>query len=160
MLRDPSLIPLSHQHQHGSALTVLIDRGLKAQPNQPFFLLIPRHLARLTPANSSSRPYSGTGGRSSRLPQQHGPHVRLYRRLNVRYIPFSEGTPNSAPPGSRCCTRSCGRSRIPSAVVEGRPLKFSPMGCWRAPLSQDQNPPDFPQPCTSLRLRAAGAPSP
>ena len=30
MLRDPSLIPLSHQHQHGLALTVLIERGLKA----------------------------------------------------------------------------------------------------------------------------------
>ena len=30
MLRDPSLIPLSHQHQHGLALCVLIDRGLHA----------------------------------------------------------------------------------------------------------------------------------
>lgn len=30
--RDPSLIPLSHQHQHGLALTVFIDRGLKAEP--------------------------------------------------------------------------------------------------------------------------------
>ena len=30
MLRDPSLIPLSHQHQHGLALAVLIERGLKA----------------------------------------------------------------------------------------------------------------------------------
>ena len=29
MLRDPGLIPLSHQHQHGLALAVLIDRGLK-----------------------------------------------------------------------------------------------------------------------------------
>ena len=34
MLRDPSLIPLSHQHQHGLALTVLIDRGLKATPTK------------------------------------------------------------------------------------------------------------------------------
>jgi len=34
MLRDPSLIPLSHQHQHGLALTVLIDRGLTASPRQ------------------------------------------------------------------------------------------------------------------------------
>ena len=33
MLRDPSLIPLSHQHQHGLALAVLIDRGLKADPS-------------------------------------------------------------------------------------------------------------------------------
>jgi hemerythrin-like domain-containing protein len=32
MLRDPSLIPLSHQHQHGLALAVLIDRGLKEDP--------------------------------------------------------------------------------------------------------------------------------
>ncbi len=34
MLRDPSLIPLSHQHQHGLALAVLIDRGLKADPSE------------------------------------------------------------------------------------------------------------------------------
>ena len=34
MFRDPSLIPLSHQHQHALALTVLIDRGLKADPSQ------------------------------------------------------------------------------------------------------------------------------
>ncbi len=32
MLRDPSLVPLSHQHQHGLALTVLIDRGLSGNP--------------------------------------------------------------------------------------------------------------------------------
>ena len=30
MLRDPSLIPLSHQHQHGLALCVLIRRSLGA----------------------------------------------------------------------------------------------------------------------------------
>lgn len=29
MWRDPALHPLSHQHQHGLALCVLIDRGLK-----------------------------------------------------------------------------------------------------------------------------------
>ena len=29
MLRHPSLIPLSHQHQHGLALCVLIERGLR-----------------------------------------------------------------------------------------------------------------------------------
>src|SRR5512146_1257511 len=29
MLRDPSLIPLSHQHQHALALCVRIDRGLR-----------------------------------------------------------------------------------------------------------------------------------
>lgn len=29
MLRDPSLIPLSHHHQHGLALCVLIHRGLE-----------------------------------------------------------------------------------------------------------------------------------
>jgi hemerythrin-like domain-containing protein len=33
MWRDPSLHPLSHQHQHGLALSVLIDRGLKADPS-------------------------------------------------------------------------------------------------------------------------------
>jgi len=32
MWRHPSLHPLSHQHQHGLALTVLIDRGLRDQP--------------------------------------------------------------------------------------------------------------------------------
>ena len=34
MLRDPSLIPLSHQHQHGLALAVIIDRGLKADSSE------------------------------------------------------------------------------------------------------------------------------
>jgi hemerythrin-like domain-containing protein len=29
MLRDPSLIPLSRQHQHGLALCVMTERGLK-----------------------------------------------------------------------------------------------------------------------------------
>ena len=29
MLRDPSLIPLSHQHQHGLALCVTIERSLR-----------------------------------------------------------------------------------------------------------------------------------
>lgn len=29
MLRDPSLIPLSHHHQHGLALCVAIDRALR-----------------------------------------------------------------------------------------------------------------------------------
>ena len=32
MLRDSSLVPLSHQHQHGLALTVLIARGLSGDP--------------------------------------------------------------------------------------------------------------------------------
>ncbi len=30
MLRDPSLIPLSHQHQHGLALCVMMQRSLAA----------------------------------------------------------------------------------------------------------------------------------
>ncbi len=34
MWRDPSLHPLSHQHQHGLALSVLIDRGLKSDPSE------------------------------------------------------------------------------------------------------------------------------
>lgn len=34
MRRDRSLIPLSHQHQHGLALCVLIDRGLKRDPSR------------------------------------------------------------------------------------------------------------------------------
>jgi len=34
MWRDPSLHPLSHQHQHGLALSVLIERGLKADSSE------------------------------------------------------------------------------------------------------------------------------
>ena len=34
MRRDRSLIPLSHQHQHGLALCVLNDRGLKKDPSR------------------------------------------------------------------------------------------------------------------------------
>ncbi len=30
--RDPSLIPLSHQHQHGLALALAIERGLRDDP--------------------------------------------------------------------------------------------------------------------------------
>ena len=33
MLRDPSLIPLSHQHQHALALCVMTDRSLQADPS-------------------------------------------------------------------------------------------------------------------------------
>ena len=33
MLRDPSLIPLSHQHHNGLALCVLTRRGLAADPS-------------------------------------------------------------------------------------------------------------------------------
>jgi hemerythrin-like domain-containing protein len=47
MLRDPSLIPLSHQHQHGLALTVLIDRGLKATPTQEKALDLSRKVAQM-----------------------------------------------------------------------------------------------------------------
>ncbi len=47
MLRDPSLIPLSHQHQHGLALTVLIDRGLKAEPTPEKALELADKVARM-----------------------------------------------------------------------------------------------------------------
>jgi hypothetical protein len=47
MLRDPSLIPLSHQHQHGLALTVLIDRGLKAEPTREKALELAGNVARM-----------------------------------------------------------------------------------------------------------------
>jgi hemerythrin-like domain-containing protein len=33
MLRDPSLIPLSHHHQHGLALCVMTDRSLAQDPS-------------------------------------------------------------------------------------------------------------------------------
>ena len=45
--RDPSLIPLSHQHQHGLALTVFIDRGLKAEPTPEKALELADKVARL-----------------------------------------------------------------------------------------------------------------
>ncbi len=45
--RDPSLIPLSHQHQHGLAITVLIDRGLKAEPTREKALELAGKVARL-----------------------------------------------------------------------------------------------------------------
>ena len=45
MLRDPSLIPLSHQHQHGLALCVLIDRGLKADLSDATASRLQRQLA-------------------------------------------------------------------------------------------------------------------
>ncbi|MGE5206687.1 MAG: hemerythrin domain-containing protein [Chlamydiota bacterium] len=35
MLRDPNLIPLSHQHQHALALCVQIDRSLQAGTADP-----------------------------------------------------------------------------------------------------------------------------
>ena len=50
MQRDPSLIPLSHQHQHGLALTVLIDRGLKTQPTQEKALELAGKVARMADA--------------------------------------------------------------------------------------------------------------
>ena len=45
--RDPSLIPLSHQHQHGLAIAVLIDRGLKAEPTPEKALELADKVARL-----------------------------------------------------------------------------------------------------------------
>ena len=50
MQRDPSLIPLSHQHQHGLALTVLIDRGLKNQPTREKALELAGKVARMADA--------------------------------------------------------------------------------------------------------------
>ena len=47
MLRDPSLIPLSHQHQHGLALAVIIDRGLKADPSEQKAAELSRKAAQL-----------------------------------------------------------------------------------------------------------------
>jgi hemerythrin-like domain-containing protein len=35
MLRDPSLIPLSHQHHNGLALCVLTERSLRDDPSPP-----------------------------------------------------------------------------------------------------------------------------
>jgi hemerythrin-like domain-containing protein len=40
MLRDPALIPLSHQHQHALAMCVLLRRSLASNPS-------PENLARL-----------------------------------------------------------------------------------------------------------------
>ena len=48
--RDSSLIPLSHQHQHGLALTVFIDRGLKAEPTREKGLELADKVARAAAA--------------------------------------------------------------------------------------------------------------
>ena len=50
MFRDPSLVPLSHQHQHGLALSVMIDRGLKAEPTPAKAAELSRKVAALAEA--------------------------------------------------------------------------------------------------------------
>jgi hemerythrin-like domain-containing protein len=45
MWRDPSLHPLSHQHQHGLALSVLIDRGLKGEGSETIAADLARKVA-------------------------------------------------------------------------------------------------------------------
>ena len=45
--RDPALVPLSHQHQHGLALTVFIERGLAANPTRAKALELAAKVARL-----------------------------------------------------------------------------------------------------------------
>jgi len=47
MLRDPSLIPLSHQHQHGLAFCVMARRSLAADAGPANCIRIAGHLADL-----------------------------------------------------------------------------------------------------------------
>jgi hemerythrin-like domain-containing protein len=47
MLRDPSLIPLSHQHQHGLAFCVLVRRSLAADETAANLARLAGHVADL-----------------------------------------------------------------------------------------------------------------
>jgi hemerythrin-like domain-containing protein len=47
MLRDPSLVPLSHQHQHGLAFCVMARRSLAADPTPANCARIAAHVAGL-----------------------------------------------------------------------------------------------------------------
>ena len=58
MWRDPSLHPLSHQHQHGLALCVLIERGLKEDRSEKKAEDLSRSIAS----------WKHSFGRSARLP--------------------------------------------------------------------------------------------
>ncbi|MXW38743.1 MAG: hypothetical protein F4Y20_05560 [Acidobacteria bacterium] len=92
--RDPSLIPLSHQHQHGLALTVFIDRGLKAEPTREKALELAGKVARLAEVEllghfrveeevlfPAVRPFLRSGVLLDRLVAEHRTMEDLVRRI-------------------------------------------------------------------------------
>ena len=92
--RDPSLIPLSHQHQHGLALTVFIDRGLKAEPTREKGLELAAKVARAAEAEllghfrveeeilfPAVRPFLRSGALIDRLVAEHRVMEDLIRRI-------------------------------------------------------------------------------
>ena len=92
--RDPSLIPLSHQHQHGLALTVFIDRGLKAEPTSDKALELADKVARLAEVEllghfrveeeilfPAVRPFLRSGALLDRLVSEHRVMEDLIRRI-------------------------------------------------------------------------------
>ena len=92
--RDPSLIPLSHQHQHGLALTVFIDRGLKAEPTREKALELADKVARLAEVEllghfrveeevlfPAVRPFLRSGALLDRLVAEHRTMEDLVRRI-------------------------------------------------------------------------------
>ena len=92
--RDPSLIPLSHQHQHGLALTVFIDRGLKAEPTREKGLELAAKVARAAEAEllghfrveeeilfPAVRPFLRSGALLDRLIAEHRVMEDLMRRI-------------------------------------------------------------------------------
>ena len=94
MLRDPSLIPLSHQHQHGLALAVIIDRGLKADPSERKAEELSRKVTQLAEIEllghfkveeevlfPAVRPFLGSGGIIDELIAQHRQIEELLSRL-------------------------------------------------------------------------------
>lgn len=92
--RDPSLIPLSHQHQHGLALTVFIDRGLKTDPTREKALELAEKVARLAEGEllghfrveeevlfPAVRPFLRSGALLDRLVSEHRTMEDLVRRI-------------------------------------------------------------------------------
>lgn len=92
--RDPSLIPLSHQHQHGLALTVFIDRGLKVEPTREKGLELAAKVTRAAEVEllghfqveeeilfPAVRPFLASGDLLDRLIAEHRVMEDLVRRI-------------------------------------------------------------------------------
>ena len=92
--RDPGLIPLSHQHQHGLALTVFIARDLKAEPSRETAIELAGKVARLAEVEllahfrveeeilfPAVRPYLRSGALLDRLVAEHRVMEDLIRRI-------------------------------------------------------------------------------
>ena len=92
--RDRSLVPLSHQHQHGLAISVLIGRGLKADPTPEKADELASKVARLAEAElfghfaveesvlfPAVRPYLQSGELIDALVAEHRLMEGLVRRI-------------------------------------------------------------------------------